>query len=313
MPTYLERYRQGEHSQVWNELVAQGDAVRREPLLNDAASVAQETMRRARHNIELLVGRLQQIGFRFHDPRHMYVPATAQMLRDLKQFEQEAGPVPLSVRALVEVVGDVNFMGSHPRLSYYAPLHNPFFAVGGPGGQTQQMDLGQLLQSANLGALFGGKPAPQGEQDNFQTSISTLQGALQKLIGMGAATGKQAAMPDLPPDEQTVSDPLVVELGELSLDAYEEWQSYGDETGPFALVIAPDILHKANISGSDGYEIHLPNAAADAPLLNTEWGSLTFVEYLRLSFAWAGFPGLQTYEQRDDALLTWLKDGLLPL
>ena len=38
-----------------------------------------------------------------------------------------------------------------------------------------------------------------------------------------------------------------------------------------------------------------------------------FVEYLRLSFAWAGFPGLQDFEHRDEDLLETLREGLLPL
>ena len=109
-----------------------------------------------------------------------------------------------------------------------------------------------------------------------------------------------------------MSDPLVVEMSEISVDAYEEWQDY-EEDGPFLVDIAPDIFHKSNISGSDPYSIQLPHAAADAPLLNTEWGDFTFVQYLRLSFAWAGFPGLQDYQQRDEALLATLKEGLLPI
>jgi hypothetical protein len=91
--------------------------------------------------------------------------------------------------------------------------------------------------------------------------------------------------------------------------------SPGPGTGdaPYFVTIAPDIFHKSNVSGSDGFEIDLPHAAADAPLRNTEWGDLTFVEYLRLSFEWAGFPGLKDYERRDEALLASLKEGLLPL
>lgn len=83
---YLKRYQAGEHSQVWKELVALGDQVRAEPIYSDAQAVAQETMRRARHNIELLVKRLQKLGFKFHDPSEIFVPTTKAQLKELDIF-----------------------------------------------------------------------------------------------------------------------------------------------------------------------------------------------------------------------------------
>lgn len=52
--TYLERYFRGELAPVWAELVALGSAIREEPLAHQARAVAQEMMRRARHNIFVL-------------------------------------------------------------------------------------------------------------------------------------------------------------------------------------------------------------------------------------------------------------------
>jgi hypothetical protein len=65
MPTYLERYLNGEHEQVWNELIALGDQVRQEPHYSDALAVARETMQRSRRNIEKLYQRLQDLGYQF--------------------------------------------------------------------------------------------------------------------------------------------------------------------------------------------------------------------------------------------------------
>ncbi len=45
---YLDRYRNGEYEQVWNDLQALGPAVRREPHNSQAREVATETMRRVR-------------------------------------------------------------------------------------------------------------------------------------------------------------------------------------------------------------------------------------------------------------------------
>jgi hypothetical protein len=50
---------------VWAELVALGSAVREESVYADVLALAHETMRRTRRNIELLIPRLQAIGYRF--------------------------------------------------------------------------------------------------------------------------------------------------------------------------------------------------------------------------------------------------------
>jgi hypothetical protein len=68
MPTLLDRYLAGDRIEVWNELVALGDAVRREAVQADAIAVAEETMRRARYHIELVITRLAGMGYRFAAP-----------------------------------------------------------------------------------------------------------------------------------------------------------------------------------------------------------------------------------------------------
>src|SRR5258708_6983758 len=65
MSSFLERYERGEHERVWDELLALGAAVWEGPLYADALAVARETMRRVRHNVELLVPRLRSLGFAF--------------------------------------------------------------------------------------------------------------------------------------------------------------------------------------------------------------------------------------------------------
>jgi hypothetical protein len=49
---YLDRYRNGEHEQVWAELQALGSAVRGKPHFSQAQQVAAETMRRVRANCD---------------------------------------------------------------------------------------------------------------------------------------------------------------------------------------------------------------------------------------------------------------------
>lgn len=138
------------------------------------------------------------------------------------------------------------------------------------------------------------------------------------------------------------SDPLVV----FPLrDVLAEAESALDEER-MCLPIAPDIFHKSDVCGAEAYEIQVSDRRADAPLRNVRIAlpsapgtrSLyrmvevdeTFVEYLRRSFEWAGFPGyafahafattpsLETDESilspaRDVACLAPLFPRMLPL
>jgi hypothetical protein len=90
-------------------------------------------------------------------------------------------------------------------------------------------------------------------------------------------------------------DPLVVEAPvDFVLSEFEDWlEDRGtewDQGSVFELPIAPDFLHKADVSGGAPYSLAVPNAAADGLLL---WESTqtTFVNYLRLAFQAGGMPG----------------------
>jgi hypothetical protein len=91
------------------------------------------------------------------------------------------------------------------------------------------------------------------------------------------------------------TDPLVVEAPiDYILTEYEDWEadqgSEWDTGAPFRVDIAPDFLHKADVSGGGPYAIEVPSELVDAPLLE-EFHQTTFVNYLRISFRWGGFPG----------------------
>lgn len=141
MGQYLERYLAGEHQPVWNELLAHGAAIRTEPLASDAWAVAEETMRRVRYNIELLIPRLRTLGYRFgeipHDPGWeawerdfvnaypVFQPPPPDTARLLDKLEQRVGLLPLSIRAFYLEIGGINFIGVDPWIptgTYYDPL-----------------------------------------------------------------------------------------------------------------------------------------------------------------------------------------------
>jgi hypothetical protein len=89
-------------------------------------------------------------------------------------------------------------------------------------------------------------------------------------------------------------DPLVVDPPEGALSFLFDGEGSEGEiegAGWFA-GLAPDDLHKDNVSGGDPYGVHLPDPSADFRLLYERHG-LLFVPYLRLAILrWGGFPGL---------------------
>lgn len=133
--TYLSRYQKGEYERVWKELVALGSRVRQDAVYPDALAVARETMRRARHNIDLLIPRLREIGYLFEAenpdkpiyPDAVFMPPSDSGRAFIEQIEKSAGMFPISLRAWYDVVGSVNLMGTHPGIRFFEdePLADP--------------------------------------------------------------------------------------------------------------------------------------------------------------------------------------------
>lgn len=106
---------------------------------------------------------------------------------------------------------------------------------------------------------------------------------------------------DLPSEEH---DALCIFAPSVLTDLFDEWIYQKASIGPDAehqlqIDLAPDYLHKANISGGSPYCILVPSFGAD-PLFSDERHGLPFLDYLRLAFRWAGFPGLDQHAARSD-------------
>ncbi len=131
MGEWLERYRQGDCVQVWEELYTLGPAVRQGDFYPDAEAVALETMRRVCHNIEVVIPRLEELGYEFGyawmkqerfrvdetwiaEQPVRYTPPPSAINERLQRFEEQAGLMPLSLRAFYHEVGGINFVGRHP-------------------------------------------------------------------------------------------------------------------------------------------------------------------------------------------------------
>lgn len=74
---WLSRYVAGQRDQVWHELRQLGSAVREHPEIAHAAqAVCDEMARRARQNVEVVVERLSDAGYRFHPNDFDQTPVT---------------------------------------------------------------------------------------------------------------------------------------------------------------------------------------------------------------------------------------------
>jgi hypothetical protein len=115
----------------------------------------------------------------------------------------------------------------------------------------------------------------------------------------------------------SLTDPLeMTGLANLE-EILEEWSSsHPADREPVLWEIGCHAEAKADVlkgEQAEGfYAVQVPNGAADA-VLEGHANNLTFVEYLRLSFHWGGFPGWEKYENRPVKELAFLRDGLLPL
>ncbi len=125
MASFLERYKSGEQKQVWDELVALGDAIREEPLHGDAWAVACETMRRVRFNAELLIPRLTALGWKFRE-EPLTPPGDGSAVT--AAMEAICGPLPLSLKAFYEIVGGIDLRGANPD---WDDLYDPLMVASG--------------------------------------------------------------------------------------------------------------------------------------------------------------------------------------
>ncbi len=126
------------------------------------------------------------------------------------------------------------------------------------------------------------------------------------------------------PEDETVFDAIgLADLGIEDMDPIEIWPLDGvDEkirawrreveargapaVGPFGLLLAPDALHKANISGGPSYTLPLPNPACD-PEIHHPYAA-SFLEMLRGAVEAGGFPGLSAAKRRRKAVRTLLAE-----
>jgi hypothetical protein len=101
--------------------------------------------------------------------------------------------------------------------------------------------------------------------------------------------------------EPWYTDPLFIWFSPRSVLESLESRDQGED---FSLEVAPDVVHKANVSGGAPISINARAPAFDS-LLVGQSGSFTLLSYLRWAFQWSGFPG---FEYIPDAPKKYLKE-----
>jgi hypothetical protein len=139
--------------------------------------------------------------------------------------------------------------------------------------------------------------------------------AFYELVGSVNLAGRFAGWETLVLNEEEVkTDYLQV----LSIDeCFElgfEFETEPNNDSSVYLNVSIDDFTKAGFSGGGPYAIRVPNASFDTTLEDA-WFETTFINYLRFSFQWGGFPGLSRYQLSSNLsdIIQCLRQGLIPI
>lgn len=305
MPTFLDRYLAGDRIGVWNELVALGEAARRKPVQADAEAVAEETMRRARCNVELLITRLAGMGYRFAAPT---------IERELEKIQKNITEPKFNsyvLRQLEKAVAE----GKLPE-SALNPKEHPSFKLTLATLRKKKVALeAELERMATMDPLQNPRvfyPPEEQTSENLKSTEKVAKGPLPlsirswyRHVGYVSFSG---AHPVINPDGCATADPLVVR----ALPDLMKGLIIGRQNDKTVLTISVNDLNKAGLEGGKLYTITIPNPGADVELEH-EWRQTTFVHYLRKAFEWGGFPGWEREVSAPRDAIAQLTDGLLSI
>ncbi|MEU8397799.1 hypothetical protein AB0C28_21600 [Nonomuraea sp. NPDC048892] len=205
--SWTSRYRSGEHVAVWNEISAHGAAGVPENLREDAEKVAFETMHRVATNLDVLVDRLSSANYAFASPDTARQSPTTTDLEAIAKAETIIGPLPLSVRACLTIVGSVDLCGDGgsllPHVRYHTPLHESCDVGPDPlvlhSGQMLWDQLSSVVGDLDLGCAC----TDPGEEEpcafhasGFNFSIAPDRAAKENFSGGDQYVNLPAAHPD---------------------------------------------------------------------------------------------------------------------
>lgn len=286
LPLY-DRYQKGEREQVWGELVKLGAAVRTDPHASDALAVAYETMGRVEKNIRIVVERLHKIGYQF---------ATEQSEWADRERQIE------SALAINPQVSEQALRSRHVRRAFD-------MMQSAKSILRRQLDAAQQTpRDTSIRAHVPPATDTSKQIRKIEKKAGTLPLSLRAFYEVVGSVDLIGWHPTLAPHGGSISpDPLVIYSVQDAVADAEQFEADDDDRH---VVVAPDDLHKANVSGGEPYQIAVPDERADGELLNQRHG-LFFVEYLRLVFRFGGFPGYEGYDRDIPTEIAMLAQDLL--
>jgi len=348
MPTFLERYQAGDHTAVWADLEALGDAVRKKRYLADAQSVANETMKRVRHNAEVVVARLESLGYQFESNADSIGDMLEGMQQSMEQTDRyvefarqnRSTPDPNfpEFHAVLEPLRRQNEALEQQRMAAREKLNamreqirergsksakSP--AIKAPSskvadeiaeieewaGSPLPLSLRAWCEIVSSVSLVGTHPALS-FQAEAQTPMMFINPDFHRdaagEVAKLRAAGVKATTVLKTPPQPRLADPLEITCSLYQQEPYDEDE---DEGLGRRLILGRDDELKAGISGlGELYGIKIPSSGADA--LFEDWHKTSFVNYLRIAFQWGGFPGCERYSKRPEKEIAHLREGLLP-
>ena len=317
-----------------------------EPLYQDAVAVAYETMRRARHNIEILIPRLVSLGYQFG-----------------YGWVQPAPDVPLTTESRREYLHQMGWAREQYPIFVPATAREELLdALDGHIDRLRPLGADYLIsQFDELRQTVSARPTMRERIARVEHAAGRLPlsiAAWYEIVGSVNFVGYHPGwMTLLPADPEGVCamyqiDPMVIAPLEASFqtradprdlpprDAFADgrelptWSGFAEyDPVPvnlerlFWLAEHPEVEHTITLvmaewpagkyyGGPDaiGIEVRLPQRQADARLLAASpERDITFVEYLRRCFRWGGFPGWQHQDMRPDDDLAALTKDLLSI
>ena len=298
LPLY-ERYVAGDFREAWTELAAMGDAIWQDPVAADALAVCHETMHRAKTNIEILVGALEAEGYEFRPTVYSpYWRKSRQTQESLEAYDQSSHLLVASMQLPLKLPEQLN-ADRQRRLP-------------------QAMETARSFREHLLG-IVGPLEPPEWVPRSWLRKITSPAGDLPLSLRAWYSTvggvNLVGSHPELAPPG-VECDPLFIAPLKCVADAVEAWRvdhAGARERPPFQMPISPPPGVKAGLDDErPQYVVTLPNASLDAVVENEAHG-LHFVDYLRFVFEWGGFPGYADMPGKAPALISQLKETLLPI
>lgn len=303
MQDLFRRYIAGEREEVWADLRNLGAEVRSPALIGEAMAVAQETVRRAKLNLQSIILRLNELGFAFAKSGGLLVEPAKDVKKRLARLERDlGGPMPLILSAWYEQIGAVSILGSHP---VFCPPPVSAAGIGRlTGAQLESMRNQVTPDPFVMFSFDAGALARFRRASDPARRLTEAQARLREFDANMAQT--RATTAEKFPD---VFSQIELRLAP-EREKLQQAVRHAATPAAFHLEVGPDDVTKFGESG-DSYYVALPDGGADFLLLTTG-PEETFVSYLRRSFRCGGFAGWDGFANIPPELLH-LGSSLLPL